>query len=352
MISETFGKRICRLRKTANLTQRDLASILGISEPAICKWENDNSMPDVMLLVPLARALHTDLNSLFSYEEILSTSHANELINTAEEIGLSQGIKEELLYWKHLMQEYPNSDFLKLNYIKKVTKLQIQGNHLEGIESIEPMLLSLKNSTDSDIKENAQLYLVSFYIRNQRFKDAQTALSELSNSDFNARHLKTLYLYETKDYLNGLKESEQFLLECAQNLLICLSHMSEFQNQLGNKELALFYAKTMSQIEHILHIPFYRAKTTLIMQHIRNNEFEQALYVFDSYVTALLNGESTLKHSPFWAEIYPETKYISNGTLVSFSDFREELINLIKTPTYMSKIRHYDQFKKICQRLD
>ena len=70
MTVETFGKRICRLRKQANMTQRELANLLGISEPAVCKWETDSSMPDIMLLEPLARALHTDLNTLFSYEEI------------------------------------------------------------------------------------------------------------------------------------------------------------------------------------------------------------------------------------------------------------------------------------------
>ena len=88
---ETFGKRICRLRKAANMTQRDLANRLGISEPAVCKWETDSSMPDVMLLTPLARALHTDLNTLFSYEEKLSPEKVKVFADKAEEIGRTEG---------------------------------------------------------------------------------------------------------------------------------------------------------------------------------------------------------------------------------------------------------------------
>ena len=77
MAVETFGKRICRLRKQANMTQRELANLLGISEPAVCKWETDSSMPDIMLLAPLARALHTDVNTLLSYEETVSPEKVN-----------------------------------------------------------------------------------------------------------------------------------------------------------------------------------------------------------------------------------------------------------------------------------
>ena len=114
MTIETFGKRICRLRKLANMTQRELANLLGISEPAVCKWETDSSMPDIMLLTPLARALHTDLNTLFLYEEELAPERVKEFADTAEEICRADGTDAELQYWKEKLQEFPNSELLQM----------------------------------------------------------------------------------------------------------------------------------------------------------------------------------------------------------------------------------------------
>ncbi len=46
-MAETMGQIIRRLRKEKNLTQEELAEQLNISAPAVSKWENDTSMPDI-----------------------------------------------------------------------------------------------------------------------------------------------------------------------------------------------------------------------------------------------------------------------------------------------------------------
>ena len=46
-MTETMGQIIRRLRKEKNLTQEELAEQLNISAPAVSKWENDTSMPDI-----------------------------------------------------------------------------------------------------------------------------------------------------------------------------------------------------------------------------------------------------------------------------------------------------------------
>ena len=53
-MTETIGQVIRRLRKERNLTQEELAEQLNISAPAISKWENDTTMPDISQIVPLA----------------------------------------------------------------------------------------------------------------------------------------------------------------------------------------------------------------------------------------------------------------------------------------------------------
>jgi len=50
----TIGKNIADLRKNRGMTQEQLADILGVSSQTISKWENEVTMPDIMLLPVIA----------------------------------------------------------------------------------------------------------------------------------------------------------------------------------------------------------------------------------------------------------------------------------------------------------
>ena len=52
-------------RKHLGLTQENIAEYLGVSTPAVSKWENGTTYPDITLLPGLARLLKTDLNTSF-----------------------------------------------------------------------------------------------------------------------------------------------------------------------------------------------------------------------------------------------------------------------------------------------
>ena len=95
-----------------NLTQENIAEYLGVSTPAVNKWEKGNSYPDITLLPALARLLKTDLNTLLSFEEDLTDNEignfANELVAIIQKEGFETGYQ---LAMKKI-QEYPNSNML------------------------------------------------------------------------------------------------------------------------------------------------------------------------------------------------------------------------------------------------
>ena len=49
-----FGKTILELRKQKNITQEDLAAQLGVTAAAVSKWENNYTLPDILMLCALA----------------------------------------------------------------------------------------------------------------------------------------------------------------------------------------------------------------------------------------------------------------------------------------------------------
>ena len=49
-----FGQFIAKLRKEKNMTQKELAEKLHLTDKAISKWERGLSFPDIATLKPLS----------------------------------------------------------------------------------------------------------------------------------------------------------------------------------------------------------------------------------------------------------------------------------------------------------
>ena len=66
MDQEKTGKFIATCRKKKNLTQNELAELLGISKNAVSKWERGLCLMDMSLLKPLCNILNISINELLS----------------------------------------------------------------------------------------------------------------------------------------------------------------------------------------------------------------------------------------------------------------------------------------------
>ena len=65
-MNETIGNRIAKFRKAKDLTQEELANMLGVSSQAVSKWENDASCPDISLLPKLCEVLGISTDELLT----------------------------------------------------------------------------------------------------------------------------------------------------------------------------------------------------------------------------------------------------------------------------------------------
>ena len=70
-----IGKFIAESRKARNLTQRQLADALSISDKTISKWECGKGLPEVSLMLPLCAALDMTVNDLLSGEKVSSADY-------------------------------------------------------------------------------------------------------------------------------------------------------------------------------------------------------------------------------------------------------------------------------------
>ena len=63
-----FGNFIKELRKEKNMTQKELAEKIGLTDKAISKWERGLSFPDITMLSSLAEVLDVDVSEILNGE--------------------------------------------------------------------------------------------------------------------------------------------------------------------------------------------------------------------------------------------------------------------------------------------
>ncbi len=117
-INEIIKKK----RITLGMTQEQVADYLGVSTPAVNKWEKGGCYPDITLLPALARLLKVDLNrlqgrlyikkgefdkasELFSYKLIEATTDIFTILISMMEIALKDGRKEDAKYFAEILDK-------------------------------------------------------------------------------------------------------------------------------------------------------------------------------------------------------------------------------------------------------
>lgn len=73
-----IGRFIAERRKTAGLTQMQLAEKLSITDRAVSKWENGRSLPDSSIMLELCKELNITVNDLLSGEVVTMENNNKE----------------------------------------------------------------------------------------------------------------------------------------------------------------------------------------------------------------------------------------------------------------------------------
>lgn len=103
-MSDTIKAR----RRALGMTQERLAALLGVSGPAVSKWEQGASYPDVTLLPALARALRIDLNTLMSFTRMPDKREVTRMLTQVNDTAKAQGLPAGIRLAKEMLAEYPD----------------------------------------------------------------------------------------------------------------------------------------------------------------------------------------------------------------------------------------------------
>lgn len=223
-------------RKEIGLTQEQVADYLGVSTPAVNRWESGATYPDIALLPALARLLKIDLNTLLCFHEGLSEQEISHfckgIVDTIQENGFESGYNIAI----KKIQEYPSCaaliyySGLVLDGALMMSEISVDEKEKYSI-SIMSLYERSANCGDEKIKNNATYMLASKYMRHEQYTKAQETLDLLPerNTLDKKRLQANLFISQGKLAEAGqLLERELLLVEIneVQMTLICLAEIA------------------------------------------------------------------------------------------------------------------------------
>lgn len=140
---------------------------LGVSTPAVNKWEKGTSFPDITLLPPLARLLVTDLNTLLSFQENLSEQEVCLFMNHLSELYDKKGFLNAYTCTMKKIKEFPSCDFLILSstmFLQSIYMMEKQKPEEKILKEIESLYERVLHSSKTSIRQQAYSMLIPKYI--------------------------------------------------------------------------------------------------------------------------------------------------------------------------------------------
>ena len=90
-----LGNFIKSLRKEKNMTQKDLAKKIGLTDKAISKWERGLSFPDITILNSLAEVFDVDVSEILNGERGTNKISSEDIEKKIEEAVEKVTLKKE-----------------------------------------------------------------------------------------------------------------------------------------------------------------------------------------------------------------------------------------------------------------
>ncbi len=241
-----IGEVIRKYRKQKELTQEEMAKLLGVTAPAVNKWENGNTMPDITLLAPIARLLDVSLNELLSFQNELSAQEIQELTLKAEQIFETQSFDDAYAWVKKQIETYPNCDSLiyclSLTLESKRFALQTSDN-----SKYDSFLLGccerLLSSNDDNFKTAAAGSLYNYYLGKEQYEKAGEYLRFFSTQSLEGKRKQAVLYEKTGETEKAYKEYEEILMSSSQLLSLVFGSLFNLKCKEQDTELAKYYTE-------------------------------------------------------------------------------------------------------------
>ena len=173
-----IGQRIKDLRKQNDLTQEKLADFLGVTYQSVSKWETGITMPDLGMIVPLARLLHVSTDELLGMKSVETDTRREEIEATYKNTWQTGDLEERYRIAQAAVSEYPG-DMKYLDWLAWITAMRSFGfaddetYAAEQEKAIKLFACVIENAADERIKASSIQGIVQYLSFRGRYDEAK-----------------------------------------------------------------------------------------------------------------------------------------------------------------------------------
>lgn len=309
-----IAKTIQEYRRKRGYTQERLAELVGVSAPAVSKWETGASLPDVTLLVPIARALGITPDGLLGFRASLTDGEVDAFEQACGEVFAREGYDAGLARCEAMLREYPNCPYLRFRAAALCQRNLIALPEPEEerlrreFARFREWLRQVYDGGDSRLRAAAAVSLASYALIDGELERAETLLSELPRAESDPDELYPLLYLKKGERERAVKRLEERAYKSGGEAVRALNLLATIALEDGSREQALAYSRAAAALVKALALRDVSGCAAYLQLLCRNGETEEAAAEAEAY----LNRLATLGESghPFLSRlglrIYPE----------------------------------------------
>ena len=298
-ISEIIRSR----RRELGMTQEQVAQRLGVSAPAVNKWERGICYPDITLIPSLARLFETDANTLLSFEPELGEEESLAIQREVDRLVREEGYEAGFDYAQEKMRLYPTSDELAIvltQYLDGSLTLR-QVADAEGYRpALDDAYARLAKSAVPAVRDQASAMLIAKAMQEERYEDAQRILDGIPDRTVDKEERQAiLYAREGRDE-DAARTWEARVIRIAADLMGAIVGLIEIALRDGRKDDALECARRAQLAFEALGQPVWMGLMPRLAAVTVAGDADEAIELLDAVMTSLHGGDSAALQGPLY----------------------------------------------------
>lgn len=347
-----IDKIIKSKRIEKGLTQEQVANYLNVSTPAVNKWENGITHPDITILPILGRLLEVDMNTLLSFKEELSEDEIGHFVNKITDIITKEGYEKGYSIAMDKMKEYPNSDLLIYSLVSVLEGalhiFDVDSNKKEEYENeLNSFYKKLSSSDNYQIKEQISSMLILKYLQEKELGEAKKLIDNLEYQGADKQLLQSRYYIEKEEYLTANKILQQKIYTDISNVFNYITILSGVAMKEDEREYSKYLADFIYRLAKLFDFPEFMANSGYLSVAIDEKNTEKTLEYTEKILESTKNGLLYF-NSPIFK--YIEKKDYNNPapqieTVESMT--RKMIIKSLKEDEELAFLRGDEKFKEL-----
>lgn len=339
-----IGEIIRERRKNLQLTQEDIANFLGVSTPAVNKWENNISCPDITLLAPLARLLKTDVDTLLSFHEDLTEKEIVQIVEPMVGDIDRTGYEQAFEKYQKIIHRY--SGCIRLIYnvavvLNMYLPLQDEVVREKYTRQIDAWMELVADSKEPVLADGAAGLVCNRAIQNGNFEKAQRIIDRIPEPGIDKRLLR-INLYQAQHQDEKVCEiCEGMIYQDASNLVAKVEQLIEMKCQKESYEEAAELMELVRLLVERFELNEYLAQLCVFQVACHQKDRKKALEALEGVVRGLNQEPDPNQKSCLYQ--YCEFNRKKNGEA-----FRMMFKQLCERSEELDFLREESEFARIC----